>query len=204
MERNPAVKWEGQIIGHPVIILVTIFEKLYPQIPIKLVYLSGLESWIPPKDTAKTYSEIPHLLYNEKDYRDQADFYELPMEHRDWTTGALIGLKQSVNGETIILIDWETTPQDAVAVLMELLPRLVSNPNKHVVIGRQLTYRVARRELKLLFEAACSEFQEQSVFNLTNDGGLFSIVHSSMEEFFNDEQNDIDDEGDDDDTMVDV
>lgn len=164
----------GSIFGDPVTLLLQTFLTLNPKAKVRIAYSEGLEDW--PPGEPQTIDEVEGVFYSIPEKIES-----LPLESRDWTTGSLVSVIKKNNGDVIIVLDWESPIFQNIAVLLELLPRLISNPYDKKATHSQFTYRVSRQKLTKLFYAVMEDYYQKVLPVIMSNAQSISVLHNEYE-----------------------
>jgi hypothetical protein len=185
-----------KVVGDPVTAILKSFSKLYPNVSVKIAYSQGIDAIhsMPPKNKyeAKSIFNINPQVTEESSI--------LPIDDRDWSTGALMSLMRR-GDDFVILLDWEAAIADNVAILLEMLPRLVTNEYTEEEAG-QYEYKVAKRRLISDFTNKLNRHYNSVIPKLIKSPDSMQVLHTPFTELESElnevDTTDYDDENDDD------
>lgn len=158
----------------PITELMKVFHDLYPQSKVKLVYIRGTED-IPIKAGVDFGRSII-----EEAARAGLVIEEV-IENIDWEDEGIISSVQ-IKGETIILIDWEATVKEAVTVLLELLPRSITDYCPYREMRGNYSYRVAKQRLNREFRKRMDEYNNFVFNQLDFNNADIEVVYTLLDD----------------------
>ena len=169
---------DGMLVyGDPVLYLMATFRSLYPDVRVRLAYIPDIQALLQGGGIpVHTYRELDSVFPNLAPEEQSAE--GPPIEERDETTGSLIAVIKC-QSETLILLDYFTPATENITLLLDTLPRLLSNPEDEAgTVGNQFTYSVVRKKLESLLQASLDHFCEKVLPTLTTEPMLMGVVHN--------------------------
>lgn len=166
---------KNKVVGDPVTTILKTFSDLYPKISVQIAYMQGIDSFVgmPPKNKYEAKN-----IFNINPHRKKETSI-LALDERDWTTGTLMSLMR--RGEDfVILLDWEATIADNVAILLEILPRLVTND--YCDVPEQFEYKTAKHKLITAFNLKLDRHYELVLPRLIKAPDNMQVLHTPFTE----------------------